>query len=147
MNSTVEGDRISSGVPRWFLVAAIAVMLFEAMGAAGLVADLMTDKASLPLDQRTLAMARPAWMGIAYGIATSTGLVGAILLMMRHRVAVPLLLVSLIAAAVTFLPYLITPGVRDNIASGDRVAALVVLVLAGASYWLAHLSRRHGWLR
>jgi uncharacterized membrane protein YhdT len=147
MNSTIEDGRISSGVPRWFLVAAIAVLLFEAMGFAGLIADLMTDTASLPLDQRTLALARPAWMGVAYGIATTTGLAGAILLLMRYRVAAPLLLISLIAAAVTFLPYLITPGVRDNIASGDRVAALVVLLLAGASYWLARLCRRQGWLR
>jgi hypothetical protein len=58
-----------------------------------------------------------------------------------------LLLVSLIAAVLTFLPYAIVPGVRDNVTTGDIAGAIIVLAITWTIYWFARHSRQRGWLR
>ena len=89
----------------WFKYAAVAAILFMALGCWGYVASVRTDVNSLPLDERNLMLARPMWMIAAYAIAVWVGLLGSILLLMRRKLSEPLLLVSLVAAGVTFLPY------------------------------------------
>jgi hypothetical protein len=134
-------------VARWYFIAAIASLLFMMIGCAGFVLDVASDPGSLPLDQRTLVMARPVWSVVAYGTAVWVGLAGTILLLMKRRLAEPLLLASLIAAVLTFLPYAIVPAVRDNLSTGDIAAALVVLAITWTIYWFARHSRQRGWLR
>ena len=131
---------------RWFVVGAIASALFMIVGCAGFVMDVTTEPQSIPLDQRTLVEARPLWMVWAYGIAVWVGLAGTIVLLLRRKLAEPLLLGSLGAAIVTFLPYAIVPGVRDNISTNDIAVALVVIAITWTIYWFARHSRQRGWL-
>jgi hypothetical protein len=49
-------------VAGWFKFAAIASVLFMAIGCAGYLASVLTDPSSLPADQRNLMAARPRWM-------------------------------------------------------------------------------------
>ena len=49
----------------------------------------------------------------AYAVAVWVGLVGAILLARRHRLAEPLLLISLVAVIVQFSALLIVPELRN----------------------------------
>lgn len=131
----------------WYMPAAIASLLFMLVGCTGFVIDVTTDPQALPLDQRVLVEARPGWSVIAYGIAVWVGLAGAAMLILRRKLAQPLLLVSLIAAAVTFLPYAIVPGVSDNITTNDMAFAIVILVITWTIFWFARHSAQRGWLR
>ena len=137
----------SRPVAGWFRLAAIGSVLFMAVGCAGYLLDVMTDPNSLPLDQRTLVMARPTWSVAAYGLAVWVGLAGAVLLLMRRRLAEPLLLVSLVAAVFTFLPYAVVPDVRDNVSTTDIAFALGILAITWTIFWFARHSRQRGWLR
>ena len=134
-------------VARWYMIAAIASVLFMLVGCVGFVLDRMTDPSSLPLDQRTVVMARPLWSLVAYGLAVWVGLAGAVLLVMKRKLAEPLLLVSLMAAVFTFLPYAVVPGVRDNVSTNDIAFALVILAITWTIFWFARHSRQRGWLR
>jgi hypothetical protein len=134
-------------IARWYLVAAIASVLFMLIGCAGFVLDRMADPSSLPLDQLALVTARPAWSVVAYGIAVWVGLAGAALLIVKRKLAEPLLLVSLVAAAFTFLPYAVVPGVRDLVSTNEIAFALVILAITWTIYWFARHSRMRGWLR
>ena len=131
---------------RWYMAAAIASVLFMLVGCAGFVLDRMTDPNSLPLDRRTVVLARPMWSVLAYGVAVWVGLAGAVLLLMRRKLAEPLLLVSLITALFTFLPYAVVPGVRDNVSTNDIAFALVILAITWTIFWFARHSRQRGWL-
>ncbi|NUS99888.1 MAG: hypothetical protein HOP96_02795 [Sphingomonas sp.] len=131
----------------WFKYAAIAAVLFMAIGCAGYLASVLTDPKSLPLDQRNLMEARPTWMIAAYAIAVWVGLAGAILLLMRRKPAEPLLLVSLIAAVLTFLPYFIVPAVSDLVTTNDIAFAVVIVLITGTIWSFARHSRQRGWLR
>lgn len=133
-------------IARWFWLAAGASLLFMAVGCVGYLMDVTTDPRTLPLDQRALVEARPVWQVAAYAIAVWVGLVGTLLLLLRRKLAEPLLLVSLIAAVVTFLPYAIVPGVRDLITTNDIAAAVIVILLTGTIYSFARHSRQRGWL-
>ena len=134
-------------VAGWFKLAAIASVIFMAIGCAGYLASVLTDPSSLPVDQRNLMEARPIWMIAAYAIAVWVGLVGSVLLLMRRKLAEPLLLVSLVTAVLTFLPYAVVPVVSDLVTTNDIAVAVVVLAITWTIYWFARHSRQRGWLR
>ena len=130
-----------------FKLAAIASVIFMAIGCAGYLASVLTDPSSLPVDQRNLMEARPIWMIAAYAIAVWVGLAGSVLLLMRRKLAEPLLLVSLVTAVLTFLPYAVVPAVSDLVTTNDIAVAVAVLAITWTIYWFARHSRQRGWLR
>jgi hypothetical protein len=136
-----------AAVPGWFWGAAIASILFMAIGVAGFFMDVGTDPHTLAPAQRELFIARPVWMKLAYMIAVWSGLIGALILVFRRRIAVPILLLSLIATILTFLPYAVVPRVRAAVGQNDVIAAIVVLVFVALIYVFARTSRQRGWLR
>ena len=132
---------------KWYWIAAIASVLFMALGCWGYIMTVTADHATLPLDQRNLIEAQPTWMIAVYAIAVWVGLIGAVMLLMRRKLAVPLLLVSLICAVGTFLPYAIVPAVKDLVTTNDIAVAVVVVLITGTIYSFARHSRQRGWLR
>lgn len=133
--------------PGWFWFAAGGILLFMAVGAAGYLATVMTPLDRMPADQQAKMAAMPGWQTAVYAIAVWSGLLGAIGLLLRRRWSVPALLVSLVGAIGTFLPFLIIPEVRELATRGDGIAAVIVVGLCAASYWFAVHSRQKGWLR
>lgn len=133
--------------PRWFTAAAIAGLLFELAGCGMFAMQMSVDPAALPLDQRAMWDAAPTWMIAAYGVAVATGLVGAILLLIRRRLAEPLLLVSLIAIAVQFSALLVVPQLRNLTTSDDLFLPFIIIVVSYAIWHFARRARLNGWLR
>ena len=131
----------------WYMVAAIASVLFMLVACAGYLLTVTVDPAVLPIDQRAMLEAQPVWMMAAYAIAVWVGLAGAAMLVLRRKLAQPLMLVSLIAAAVTFLPYVIVPAIRDNLSTNDIAAAIIILAITWTIFWFARHSKQRGWLR
>ncbi|WP_300973776.1 hypothetical protein [Sphingomonas sp. LHG3406-1] len=132
---------------KWYWAGAIGVLLFMLIGVAGYLATVMTPIEQFPADRQALMAAMPAWQTSVYAIAVWSGLVGAVGLLLRRRWSVPVLLVSLIGAIGTFLPFAITPAVRELGTEGDVVAAVVVIALCWTSFWFARHSQQRGWLR
>jgi hypothetical protein len=131
----------------WYMAAAIASLLFMLVAVGGYLVDVTTDPATLPLDQRVVVEARPMWAMAAYAIAVWVGLAGALMLLVKRKLAQPLLLVSLIAAVATFLPYAIVPGVRDTITTNDIAVAVMIVIITWTIFWFARHSAQRGWLR
>jgi len=75
------------------------------------------------------------------------GLVGALLLVMRRRVAERVLLGSLIATLVWLAGLLLVSGLREAMSVNDFVVAIVVTALTWTIYAFARHSRQRGWLR
>jgi hypothetical protein len=131
----------------WFKPAAIVSALFMAFGAASYVSHVMTDVSTLPLDQRELLNAEPWWMTGAYGLAVWPGLAGAILLLLRRKLAEPVLLLSLIGTIIWFAGFLLVPRLREGMSSEALLLPIIIVALTWTIFWFARHSRMRGWLR
>lgn len=134
-------------IARWYAPAAIAALLFMLLGCAVFLLDVSTDPATMPLDQRAAHDAQPLWLILANGIAAWVGALGALLLVLRRKIAEPLLLLSFVAVAIWLAGLLLVPRLRDLLGTDDIAVAVVVTILTWTIYWFARNSRRRGWLR
>ena len=133
-------------VASWYPAAAIASLAVMALGCAGLVMHALTDPATLPLDQRALFEAEPAWALVASGVGFGAGLVGAIMLLLRRAAAEPAMLLSLVAIVVWMAGLFVTSEFR-NLLSTEEIAVLIaILAVSWTIYWFARHSRQRGWL-
>ena len=133
--------------PSWFPVAAIAAVIWEMIGCVMYLMQVSVDRATLPVDQRAMWDAAPTWMMAAYAVAVWVGLVGAIFLLRRHRLAEPLLLISLVAVIVQFSALLLVPQLRNLTTSDALFLPAMILVVSTVLYQFARTARRSGWLK
>ncbi len=87
------------------------------------------------------------WQIAAYALSVWVGFLGTVLLVLRRRSAEPFLVVSLIAAFVSFVPYATVPVIRDNITTNDIALAIGILLVTGSIWSFARHSKQQGWLR
>lgn len=142
-------DRIDTErpVPGWFTAAAIGALLWELLGCVLYYMRVTVDRAALPADQMQIYDATPIWVLAAFAIAVWVGLAGAILLVLRWRLAEPLLAVSLVALAVQNSALLLVPRLRNLTSSDDLLLPVIILVVCYGIWHLARLARKAGWLR
>jgi hypothetical protein len=131
----------------WYTVAAIASLLFMVLGCVSYIWNVTADPATMPLDQRAVAEAVPSWMVAAFAIAVWVGLPASIMLLLRRKVAVPLLLVSLIAVLIQFSAYFLDPELSEVMPVDGLVIPVVILLLTWTIFWFARHSQQRGWLR
>ena len=132
---------------RWYTPAAVVSLLLMLLGCLAYGMHLMTDPAVLPLDQRAMFDAEPAWGPAALGIAAALGTVGSLFLIVRRKAAEPLLLLSLLGTLIWFASLFAVAPLRDLLSTSDIAAAIVVLALSWTIFWFARHSRQRGWLR
>lgn len=144
---TEDDATTGSTVPGWFWIAAVLALLWECVGCFMYVTQVTTDPASLPIDQRAMWEATPPWIIGAYAVAVWVGLLGSLLLLMRRKLAEPLLLVSLIAVVVQFGGVLLVPSIRDVTPDSAYTLPIVIFVVCYGIYMLSRVARKQGWLR
>ena len=140
-------EQAQSTVPSWFWIAAVLAMLWEAIGCFMYVTQVTTDPAALPIDQRAMWNATPPWIVGAYAIAVWVGLLGAVLLLMRRALAVPLLLLSLIAVVVQFGGVLLVPALREVTPDSAYTLPIIIILICYGIFMLSRHARKQGWLR
>ena len=133
-------------VAGWFKIAAIGSVLFMALGCVSYLMQVTADPAALDPDQRAMLEAAPTWMWAAFAVAVWTGLAGTILLLLRKRLAVPFLAVSLLAVLVQFSAYLLVGRLRDLMSLNGLAVPLIILILTWTIFWFARNSQKKGWL-
>jgi hypothetical protein len=143
----MDDDYAPGPIARWFMPAAIATLLFMAAGCASYLMHVATDPASLPIDRRAAFEAEPAWVTGAYAVAVWAGLAGAILLVMKRKLAETALLVSVVAVLVWLAGLLLVTDLREALSANDLVVAIVVAALTWTIFWFARHSRQREWLR
>lgn len=134
-------------VPGWYWLMAGLSLLWEVFGCYMYVMQVSTDPATLPLDQRALWQAMPMWSIAAYAIAVWVGLLGAILLLLRHRHAVNALGVSLIAVLVQFSALIFVPKISGMISSDTLLMPILIALVCYGVFQFSILASKKGWLR
>jgi magnesium-transporting ATPase (P-type) len=134
-------------VARWYLVAAVVSLLLMLLPLVGALIHFTTDPATLPLDERTQYEAEPVWMVLTFGLAGLVGAIGGLMLVLKRRVAEPLLLVALIAIVLWFVGLFVNAQQRDLLTTGQIAVAIIVVAIVWTIFWFARHSRQRGWLR
>ena len=134
-------------IARWYLIGAIVSLLFMALGCAIYVMHVTADPAALPLDQRAAYAAEPAWVTALNAVAVWVGLIGAVLLVLKRRLAETLLLVSFIATLLWLAGLLLVPALRNALSTNDVAVAVIVTLIIGTIWSFGRHSRQRGWLR
>lgn len=136
---------------RSLTIVGIILLLWNLMGVMAFVLQYGMDLDELartdPVTARAFG-AMPAWLWIDYGVAVAAGTAGAVTLLMRRAIAVPLFLVSLIAVLIQFGH---TLGMTDLVAQkGLMVAAgfpAFVILVAIVQLVYARSMAKKGMLR
>jgi len=131
----------------WYWVGAASSLLFMLLGCAVYAMHVYTDPATLPLDQRVMFEAEPAWVTTMLGLGSIVGALGAIMLLLRRKAAVPLLFISLIVAVIWFAGLMTASRLRDLLSTAEIATLVIALALAWTIFWFARHSRQRGWLR
>jgi hypothetical protein len=132
---------------RWFMIGAVASLLLMGLGCISYLMHVFADPAKMSLDQRAAWNAEPAWVTGAYALAVWVGLAGAAFLVAKRRIAVPLLLVALLAVLVWLAGLLLISPLRNSMSANDLIVALVVSALTWTIFWFSRHSVQRGWLR
>ncbi len=140
----------SARVPAWFWIVGGLALLWEAIGCFAYLSQVSMSAAqlaALPPGQRELFETMPVWVTAAYGIATWGGLLAAILLLLRRRLATLLFAVSLIAVLCQFgWSFLIADAAR--LAGPSAYGLPAFIIAAGAALlWFSSMAAKRGWLR
>ena len=90
----------------------------------------------------------PIWASFAWGLGVWAGLVGSILLVLRHRLAVPVLLASLIGAVIGTIYQMANPaGIAELSMGANAIMPYVIIVVAIGLFLYARAMRAKGVLR
>lgn len=135
--------------PLGFWVVSVLALLWNLVGMAIFFMQVNMPPealAAMPAEQRALYESTPVWVNGAFAVAVFGGALGSAMLLMRKRLALPLLALSLLGVLVQMgYTYLMTPAFRVYGASGAILPALLVLI-ALFLVWFARRSLARGWI-
>lgn len=133
MSETPKNTKIS------FLIVGIIFLLWNLFGCLMYVLNKMTPVEKVAETQGPVMAAAleayPAWATGANAIAVWVGLIAAICLLMRKKIAFPLFILSLIAAIICFIPTFTEPLFAEATGGTHWVMPMIVVFLGLVEIW------------
>lgn len=142
-------EAATPSAPKWFKSVAIVAIIWNLLGLSAFVADVTTSEEAIekmdePMQQ--LFENRPAWAVAAFAVAVVAGTVGSVLLLMKSKMAQPVLVISLIGVVVQNV-YSFQSGAFEVY---GRVAMIMSGLVFAIGFFLILLARKgqsEGWIR
>jgi hypothetical protein len=123
-----------------FWVISGLCLVWNVLGCVNFITQMNSETvAQMPDLYRLIIQSRPLWATLAFGIAVFAGAVGCILLLLRRRVAVPALLVSLTGTVLTVVQTVSVVGMAPS--------TVLAFLVGAALFWYSTIAARTGWLR
>lgn len=137
-------------VPRSFWIVAGLLLVWSLIGDAAYLMQTTADLSELAKTDPDAARAfaeMPDWAWSAYAIAVWVGTLGAIALLLRRRIAVPLFAGSLAGVLVQFGWSFFGSDIIAAKGMGAAAFPLFIIALAIFALWYAYSKARQGVLR
>ncbi len=139
----------SSQPPRSFYIIGVTALVWNLIGVMQYVLQVtMNDAAiaALPANQQIFLQEMPDWATAAFAIATNTGALGCILLLMKKEWAYPIFIVSLLGILVQNIHgFAIADGLEVFGGTGAALTALV-LIVGAVMIWYSKSAKDKGWI-
>lgn len=139
----------SASRPMWFWIVSILALLWNLMGVAAFVMQMNMSPealAALPADQQALYTLMPGWVTMAYAVAVFGGALGCLMLVLKKKLAVPLLVLSLLGVLAQMAYMFLLSDTFLVMGQAAMAMPIVIIVIAVFLVWFARLSVRRGWI-
>ena len=144
----MSGTRTQSS-PVWYRIVAILALIWNLMGVSAYLMQVTMSEAglaALPEAERLLYETTPAWATAAFATAVFAGALGCLLLLLRIGLAVPVLVISLLAVLVQMFHAFFMSNSFEVFGPGGMTMPVMVIVIAFALVLLAEKGKKSAWL-
>jgi len=148
MNDEVSKMQINE-IPSWFSVVAWIAFVWNLMGVAAFVAQMMMTPemlAALPEVERKLYENIPMWVTIAFACAVFGGATGTLLLALKKVISFPVLTISLMGVIVQMYHSFFMIDLMTVYGPGRAIMPAMVMIIAALLVWLANDAKNKGWI-
>lgn len=128
--------------PIWYWIISVIALIWNGLGVDGYLGQAYNTeryRSSFTPEQLEVAANAPSWTMAAFAIAVFTGVLGAIFLLLRKKIATTFWMISLIAVIVQKGYALITGE------SASIVMALIIIIFAFTFLWFSRMAASKGW--
>ena len=137
--------------PLWFKIVAVVAILWNIMGLMAFIFDIqMTPEELAEMDlhpaMKEAYANSPTWNWIAYGVATICGFLGSLMLLLRKKIVLPILGLSLVGVLVQFFGWYFTTNIFSEMGMSAMGMPIAVVIIAIYLYFLSHKAKKAGWL-
>ncbi len=133
----------TSKPPIWFWIISVIALIWNSLGVDGYIGQAYNTeryRSSFTPEQLEVAANAPSWTMGAFAIAVFAGVLGAIFLLLRKKIATTFWMISLIAVVLQ-MGYTLITGEAASIAM-----VIMIIVFAFAFLWFSRLSTSKGWI-
>ena len=133
----------------WFWIIGALTLIWNIMGIMAYIAQVtMSPEAlqSLPENERALREAMPAWSTGAFAIAVWGGTLGCVLLLLRKKMATPVLIISFVGVLVQMCHSIFMSKSIEVYGPGGMIMPVMVLMIGGYLIWFSRKSTANGWI-
>lgn len=142
-------DASTRQIPTWFWVVSAFCLIWNLLGVSAYVGQVMMTEAdiqALPEARRLMMENTPSWVTAAFATAVFGGALGCLLLLLKQRLALPVLIVSLIGivAQMSFIFF-----ISENFevyGPGEVVMPVMVIIIGLFLVAFSKLASKRGWL-
>ena len=137
--------------PLWFKIVAVVAVLWNIMGLTAFIFDIQMTPEELAEMELHPAMEEaylnsPTWNWIAYGVATICGFLGSVMLLLRKKIALPILGLSLLGVLVQFCGSYLMTDLMSALGATGMIMPVMIVIIAIYLYFLSHKAKKAGWL-
>ena len=129
--------------PIWFWIISFIALIWNGLGVDGYLGQAYNTeryRSSFTPEQLEIAANAPSWTMGAFAIAVFAGVLGAIFLLLRKKIATTFWVISLIAV-VSQMGYALIKGEAASIAM-----VIMILIFAFAFLYFSRMSGKKGWI-
>ncbi len=133
-----------------YWVIAVIALIWNGLGAIMyLLMRFMTPEMleALPDENRLLIENTPSWVNSAFAISVWLGVLGALLMLFRKKIAYYLFGISFIAILSQIIYVIFMSDAWNLYGSGDKIRTVMVLFIGGYLVWYTKQSMAKGWLK
>lgn len=139
----------TNSIPKSFWIISIAALIWNLMGLSAFFMQVMMTPetlATLSSEEQALYNATPSWLNLVFGMAVIAGTLGCIALLLRKSMAIPILILSLIAVIAQNAYYLLLTDAMQVYGVTALIMPAMVIIIGAYLIYFARDAQSKAWI-
>ncbi|APY07117.1 hypothetical protein BWZ20_01830 [Winogradskyella sp. J14-2] len=135
--------------PTWFWIVSVIALIWNSLGIHGYISQAYKLSAytdAYTNEQLNIMSNLPSWYTALFAIAVFAGTLGCVLLLLRKKVAKPILVLSFTAATIQMVYFLFIADLKGIDFSSNKIMAYIIIVFSLFLVWFSSHSVKKGYI-